>query len=180
MSAWDRTAPNRGDGVRLRVAGIVPNSIADGPGLRFTVFVQGCARNCPGCQNPQTHDPNGGEEMAVEDIAAQIRADPLLDGLSLSGGEPMEQAAGCLALARSAHARGLTVWCWTGFSFEELISGGSAEQTALLGALDVLVDGPFLREQRTLNLPWRGSQNQRVLDVVASLAAGSPVRLEFS
>lgn len=157
----------------LRLAGIVPNSITDGPGLRFTVFVQGCRHACPGCHNPQTHDPAGGVSRSVQDLAAQLRADPLVSGLSLSGGEPFDQAAACGDLAKLAHAAHLTVWCWTGYLFEELMAQGTPDQRALLEAVDVLVDGPFLLEQRTLALPWRGSGNQRVIRVPETLADGT-------
>ena len=162
----------------MRIAGIVQDSIVDGPGLRFTVFVQGCSRHCPGCQNPQTHDSGGGAELTVEALLAQLDTAPLTDGLSLSGGEPMEQPVSCRALAEAAHRRGLNVWCWTGETFETLLTSGIPEQRALLRAVDVLVDGPFLLEQRTLALPWRGSENQRVIDVRASLERGTAVILQ--
>ncbi len=152
----------------LRIAGTVQDSIVDGPGLRFTVFVQGCSHSCPGCQNPQTHDPNGGSTVFLDALLSQLDGNPLTDGLSLSGGEPMEQAEGCVLLARAAHQRGLDVWCWTGYLFESLLLGTAAQQS-LLQEIDVLVDGPFLLEQRSLALPWRGSRNQRIIDVKKSL-----------
>lgn len=163
----------------LRIAGTVQDSIVDGPGLRFTVFVQGCSRRCPGCQNPQTHNPAGGKAVPVEALAAELDGNPLVDGLSLSGGEPMEQPEGCVLLARAAHRRGLNVWCWTGFLFENLITG-TAAQRALLREVDVLVNGPFLPEQRTLALPWCGSRNQRVIDVKKSLDTGEIIFLNRS
>jgi anaerobic ribonucleoside-triphosphate reductase activating protein len=159
----------------MRIAATVQDSITDGPGLRFTVFVQGCGRNCPGCHNPQTHDPLGGAERSVEMLIARMRSTPLTEGLSLSGGEPFGQPEACLALARAAHKDGHDVWCWTGWLWEELLADGSASQQALLRETDVLVDGPFLLAQRTLALPWRGSRNQRVILVQASLKAGFPV-----
>jgi len=162
----------------MQIAGTIQDSIVDGPGLRFSVFVQGCSRRCPGCHNPQTHDPLGGQTCSTDELLSQLRANPLTDGLSLSGGEPFEQAADCLTLAQGAHALGLNVWCWTGFTFEELLDRGTADQRALLAEIDVLVDGPFLLEQRTLALPWRGSRNQRVLLVPESLAACRAIPLE--
>lgn len=159
----------------MRIAGTVQDSIVDGPGLRFTVFVQGCRRRCPGCHNPQTHDPNGGTAHTVEELIARMRSTPLTDGLSLSGGEPFDQPEGCLALARAAHADGLDVWCWTGGVFEDLRDRGTPAQRALLREVDVLVDGPFLLAERTLALPWRGSRNQRVLLVRESLERGAAV-----
>ena len=157
----------------MRIAGLTQDSIVDGPGIRFTVFVQGCGRRCPGCQNPQTHDPAGGREMAPEEVIRAMRSNPLTDGLTLSGGEPFEQAADCLSLAKAAHESGLNVWSYSGFTYEQLLS--DPEKAALLRELDVLVDGPFLLQERTLALPWRGSRNQRVIDVPQSLAAGRAV-----
>lgn len=162
----------------MRIAGTIQDSIVDGPGFRFTVFVQGCHFHCPGCQNAQTHDPAGGAERTVEELISRMRSNPLTDGLTLSGGEPFEQAADCLALARAAHEDGLNVWCWTGYVLEWLLAHGTAEQMALLQEIDVLVDGPFLVEQRTLSLPWRGSSNQRVLSIPESLASGKAILWE--
>lgn len=159
----------------MRIYGLVQDSIVDGPGFRFSCFVQGCPHRCPGCHNPDSHDPGGGREMAVEEVAAQLLGNPMTDGLTLSGGEPFAQAEDCLALARAAHAHGLNVWSYSGWTFEHLRDRGSEAQRALLAELDVLVDGPFLLSERTLSLPWRGSRNQRVIDVPASLAAGAAV-----
>lgn len=159
----------------MRIAGTVQDSIVDGPGFRFTVFTQGCSHHCPGCHNPQTHDPSGGTEHTVEELLERMRSNPLTDGLTLSGGEPFEQPEECLLLARGAHESGLNVWSYTGYLFEFLRDQGTEAQKALLRELDVLVDGPFLLEQRTLSLPWRGSRNQRVIDVPKSLENGDVV-----
>lgn len=159
----------------MRIAGTVQDSIVDGPGFRFTVFTQGCSHHCPGCHNPQTHDPSGGTEHTVEELLERMRSNPLTDGLTLSGGEPFEQPEDCLLLARGAHESGLNVWSYTGYLFEFLRDQGTEAQKALLRELDVLVDGPFLLEQRTLSLPWRGSRNQRVIDVPKSLENGDVV-----
>ena len=159
----------------MRIYGLVQDSIVDGPGFRFVCFVQGCSHGCHGCHNPESHDPQGGREMTVEEVERQMLSNPLTDGLTLSGGEPFLQAADCLALARSAHAHRLNVWSYTGFTWEHLMEQGTPEQKALLRELDVLVDGPFLLQERTLSLPWRGSRNQRLIDVPASLAAGEIV-----
>lgn len=159
----------------MRIYGLVQDSIVDGPGFRFSCFVQGCPHGCPGCQNPDSHDPSGGREMTVEEVARELLRNPLTDGLTLTGGEPFAQAEACLELAKIAHAHQLNVWSYTGWTFEHLRDHGTDAQKALLTELDVLVDGPFLLEQRTLALPWRGSRNQRVIDVPASLAAGEAV-----
>lgn len=159
----------------MRIYGLVQDSIVDGPGFRFSCFVQGCPHNCPGCHNPDSHDPDGGQEMTVEEVAAELLKNPLTDGLTLSGGEPFAQPEACLELAKIAHAHGLNVWSYSGWTFEYLRDQGTAAQQALLRELDVLVDGPFVLEQRTLALPWRGSRNQRVVNVPESLAAGETV-----
>ncbi|MCI9318053.1 MAG: anaerobic ribonucleoside-triphosphate reductase activating protein [Oscillospiraceae bacterium] len=157
----------------MRIFGLQQDSIVDGPGFRFACFVQGCPHGCPGCHNPDSHDPAGGQEMSVEEVARQLLKNPLTDGLTLSGGEPFAQAEDCLALAKIAHGHGLNVWSYSGWTFEYLRDQGTPEQKALLAELDVLVDGPFLLSERTLALPWRGSRNQRVVDVRRSLETGS-------
>lgn len=149
----------------MRIYGLVQDSIVDGPGLRFVCFVQGCPHHCPGCHNPDSHDPNGGTEMTTDEVIEQMLANPLTDGLTLSGGEPFDQAEDCLAIARAAHAHGLNVMAYTGWTYEHLLQDGSEAQKALLSEVDILVDGPFLIAERTLNLPWRGSRNQRVIDM---------------
>lgn len=159
----------------MRIFGLVQDSIVDGPGFRFSCFVQGCPHHCPGCHNPESHDPSGGREMTVDQVASQMLGNPLTDGLTLSGGEPFAQAESCLELAKIAHSRGLNVWSYSGWTFEHLRDHGTGAQRALLAELDVLVDGPFLLAERTLALPWRGSRNQRVIDVQASLSANSVV-----
>jgi len=159
----------------MQIYGLVQDSIVDGPGFRFSCFVQGCPHNCPGCHNPDSHDPDGGREMTVEEVAAELLKNPLTDGLTLSGGEPFAQPEACLELAKIAHAHGLNVWSYSGWTFEYLRDQGTAAQQALLRELDVLVDGPFVLEQRTLALPWRGSRNQRVVNVPESLVAGETV-----
>ena len=163
----------------MRIAGTVQDSIVDGPGFRFTVFTQGCSHHCPGCHNPQTHDPSGGTEHTVEELLERMRSNPLTDGLTLSGGEPFEQPEDCLLLAQGAHESGLNVWSYTGYLVEFLCDQGTEAQKALLREVDVLVDGPFLLDQRTLSLPWRGSRNQRVIDVPKSLENGDVVLFQL-
>lgn len=162
--------------MNIRIAGIVPESIVDGPGFRYTVFTQGCFHDCPGCHNPDTHDPNGGREMSVAQIVAQMGKNRLIDGLTLSGGEPFLQVEPCLELAKAAHALGLNVWAYSGYTFEELMA--DSEKSRLLAECDVLVDGPFILTQRTLEKRFRGSKNQRVIDVKRSIAQGEIVLAE--
>ena len=149
----------------MRIYGLVQDSIVDGPGLRFVCFVQGCPHHCPGCHNPDSHDPYGGTEMTTDEVIAQMLSNPLTDGLTLSGGEPFAQSADCLTIARAAHEHGLNVLAYTGWTYEHLLRDGNEAQKALLNEVDVLVDGPFLLAERTLTLPWRGSRNQRVIDL---------------
>ena len=150
----------------------------DGPGLRLTIFTQGCLHHCPGCHNPQTHDPEGGSWADTEDILAAAAENPLLDGITLSGGDPFLQPVPCLALAEGAHKIGLNVWTYTGYTWEALLEENDAEKLALLKETDVLVDGPFLLAERSLELRFCGSRNQRLIDVKKSLAEDKVVLWE--
>ena len=161
----------------IRVAGIVDDSIVDGPGFRLTVFTQGCPHDCPGCHNPETHPFDGGKIMDTGAIVKMLSENPLLDGVTLSGGDPFCQIAPCAEIARAAKEIGLTVWAYSGWTFEELLARPDA--MPLLETVDVLVDGPFVLAQRTLELRFRGSRNQRLIDVPASLAAGHAVEKQI-
>jgi len=149
-------------------------SIVDGPGYRAVIFTQGCPHHCGGCHNPASHDPSGGAVWALADVEKSFTDNPLLDGITLSGGEPFIQPAPCAALAQRAHAKGLNVWTYTGYTLEQLIAMArqSADVGALLRETDVLVDGPFLLAQRSLTLRFRGSGNQRILDMNKTRATG--------
>jgi anaerobic ribonucleoside-triphosphate reductase activating protein len=163
----------------MRICDTVQDSIVDGPGLRCTVFFQGCAQNCPECHNPQTHDPLGGRLVTPDQLIEQIRRNPILSGVTLSGGEPFLQASEAAVLARGAHALGLDVWCYSGFTWEQLTAPQAPVSWGeLLAELDTLVDGPFIYELRSMDLMWRGSKNQRLIDVPQSLARGGPVFLK--
>ena len=164
--------------MRISLSGITGDSIVDGPGLRLTIFTQGCLHNCPGCHNPQTHDPSGGSWADTEDILAAAAAHPLLDGITLSGGDPFMQPVPCLALAEGAHKLGLNFWTYTGYTWAALWEENDAEKLALLKETDVLVDGPFLLAERSLELQFCGSRNQRLIDVKKSLAADKVVLWE--
>lgn len=160
---------------KLRLAGIVNDSITDGPGIRLTVFVQGCPHHCPGCHNPQTWDFEGGEETTPDEIMAQIKKNPLLSGVTFSGGEPLAQAAALLSLAQQIKQQGLELAIYTGYTFEQLLQMDDPAINQLLALTDTLIDGPFIQAQRNLELNFRGSENQRVLQAAASLAAGRPI-----
>jgi len=161
----------------MRISETVHDSIVDGPGLRYVVFAQGCPIRCPGCHNPATHDPAGGREVTVEEIIHDMRSNPLTDGLTLTGGDPFFQAEDCAQIAQAAKEAGLNVWCYTGWTLEELQKIPTAQ--ALLAEIDVLVDGPFLQGEKSLTLKWRGSKNQRVIDLKSSMASGK-IQLLFS
>ena len=158
--------------MRISLSGVTGDSIVDGPGLRLTIFTQGCLHHCPGCHNPQTHDPEGGSWADTEDILAAAAENPLLDGITLSGGDPF------LALAEGAHKIGLNVWTYTGYTWEALWEENAPEKIALLKETDVLVDGPFLLAERSLELRFCGSRNQRLIDVKKSLAEDKVVLWE--
>ena len=163
--------------MNCRIFGIEPNSTVDGPGVRMAIFFQGCLRHCNGCHNPQSWPLLAGEKMDTEDIKKKIAADPLLTGISLTGGEPFLQPVAALDLAKFAHERSLTVWCWSGYTWEWMQMWDDTRK-ALLHEVDVLVDGPFELGKKTLDLPWRGSSNQRIIDVQASLKKGEMVLWE--
>lgn len=156
--------------VQLRVAGVIEESIVDGPGLRFVLFLQGCRTHCPGCQNPQTWDFEGGELVSVQEILSRLQGDPLVHGVTLSGGEPFEQVEALLPLAAELKRRGYNLMAYSGYTFEALAE--KPECRELLSLLDLLVDGPFLLAQKSLELRFRGSSNQRILNVPESIAQG--------
>jgi len=158
--------------MQIRLAGVVPESIVDGPGYRLAVFVQGCPHGCPGCHNPKTHDVHGGYISDTDEIIAQMGKNPLVRGVTLTGGEPMLQAAALLEVANAAKERGMSVWCYTGFTLEALLRENNPDRAALLGAVDVLVDGPYIAHERSLDLLYCGSRNQRLIDMKRTLEAG--------
>lgn len=156
--------------MRLRISGTVDESVVDGPGLRFVVFTQGCHHHCPGCQNPHTHDPEGGYDADTDELLALALSNPLLSGITLSGGEPFLQPVPLADLARKAKDAGLDVISYSGFTFEQILESPAAME--LLREIDILVDGPFVEEKRSMDLKFRGSSNQRAIDVQESLATG--------
>ena len=161
----------------LELSAIVRDSIVDGPGLRTTIFCQGCPHHCPGCHNPETWEFGCGTPMEEERLLEIVQSNPLCRGVTFSGGEPFAQAAGFAKLARLLTAAGYEVASYTGYTFEKLLQG-TQEQRELLSCIDILIDGPFLLDQKSLEVPFRGSRNQRILDVPASLAAGKAVEVK--
>ena len=150
---------------KLRVAGFIEESIVDGPGLRFVLFLQGCRFQCPGCQNPQTWDFEGGTLVASDEVLDRICLDPLVHGVTFSGGEPFEQAQALVPLAAELKRRGYHLMAYTGYTLENLLC--KPECRAFLELLDLLVDGPFIEAEKSLELRFRGSRNQRILNVPA-------------
>ena len=160
----------------LSISGIVEDSIVDGPGIRVTFFCQGCPHHCPGCHNPETWDFSGGTAMEEEQLVRIVRANPLCRRVTFSGGEPFAQASAFARLGRLLKAQGYELASYSGYTFEELFLG-TPEQRELLETIDVLIDGPFLQAQKSLELAFRGSRNQRILDVPGSLEAGKAVEI---
>lgn len=153
----------------MRVAGIIPESLVDGPGLRLTVFVQGCPHQCKDCHNPETWNPNDGKDMTVKDLLKIIKKKATqIQGLTLSGGEPFLQAEELAVLAREAKKLGLDIVTYTGFRYEDLLAAGLPGSQELLEVTDILIDGPFEVEHKDLGLAFRGSSNQRMIDLAAA------------
>lgn len=153
----------------IRISGIESESIVDGEGIRYVIFTQGCPHHCPGCHNPQTHSFDSGKLVPIENILDDIsKRKDWIDGITLSGGEPFCQIGQCSIIAEQAQKMGLSVWCYTGYLFEDLYRQG----IELLKHIDVLVDGPFVQDEKSLELDFRGSHNQRIIDIPESLKEG--------
>lgn len=189
--AMDKTASIP---THIDLYGTVTDSIVDGPGLRFSVFVQGCTHGCPGCHNPDSQPELGGTRASISDLVIEVRANGLIRGVTLSGGEPFEQPEACAQLACQLKQLGYNIWTYTGYLYEDLISfeakplGDIAEHALvqrasspesaqkavrlLLDNTDVLVDGPFVQSRRSLGLRYRGSSNQRLIDMRATRESG--------
>lgn len=148
----------------LRVFGIVEESVVDGDGLRFVLFLQGCKKACPGCQNKNSWDLNGGKLMKISEILEKTD-NPLLSGVTFSGGEPFLQAENLIILAKKIKEKNLNIWCYTGNTYEEIKERNDKYETELLNYIDVLVDGDFREDLRDLALKFRGSKNQRIIDL---------------
>lgn len=168
--------------MKLRISGpMTIDSIVDGDGIRAVVWAQGCRHACNGCHNPQTHSFEGGIELEADDLIEQIKALRLHKGITLSGGDPFEQPMALAYVCREAKKEGLDIWAYTGYTFEELTDRSSemySEWASLLAEVDVLVDGRFEEEKKSLRLKFRGSSNQRILDVKKSLEQGAAVVYE--
>ena len=165
--------------MKLRIAGTVNDSIVDGTGIRFTIFTQGCPHHCRGCHNPETHDFNGGKVIDTAELLEKIKGNPLLDGVTFSGGEPFMQADALADLAVEIKKLGLNIITYTGFTFEELFKNRDKNGWGrLLEISDYLIDGKFEIDKKDWEIKFRGSSNQRYLDCRKSLAEGRAVEIE--
>ena len=159
----------------LRIAGTVQDSIVDGPGIRYVIFTQGCPHHCPGCHNPQTHDFGGGTDADADLILHQIFHNPLISGVTFSGGEPFAQAEALVPIAEAVKARQMHLMIYTGYLLEDLQKSERSGVQRLLELSDILVDGPFVLAKRNLTLSYRGSENQRVIDLLQTREKGEVV-----
>ena len=158
----------------LNLSGIISDSIVDGPGIRTTSCSQGCPHHCPGCHNPETWAFGCGTDVPVEALVEEVQRNPLCRGVTFSGGAPFCQAEGFARLAKLLKEKGYEVASYSGFTFEELLKGTDAQKD-LLASIDILIDGRFLQARKSLEIAFRGSTNQRILDVKKSLAAGKAI-----
>ena len=165
--------------MEIRIAGTIEESIVDGPGIRYVVFTQGCPHHCPGCHNPQTHSFEGGTVTDTDDLISKLKANPLLKGITISGGEPFCQPLAAAELAHAAHECGKDVMVYTGYTFEQLLSGNVENAMDLLKDTDVLVDGRFEQEKKSLLLKFKGSSNQRILNCKESLKFQKAIEIDF-
>lgn len=160
--------------MKIRIFGTVNDSIVDGPGMRYAIFCQGCMHACKGCHNPKSHAMDGGEVVDTQVILDEISENSLLDGVTFSGGEPMLQPEPLLEIAKKVKALGLNIVMYSGYLFEEIVKIGPVHKE-LLSLCDMLVDGKFDQDKKSLALLYRGSSNQRLINVQASLKQGQVV-----
>lgn len=161
----------------IRLSGIAYESLVNGPGMRRVFFAQGCRHNCTGCFNPETHDFKGGEAMDMDMLIEDVKENPLLKGITFSGGDPMEQADKFVYMAKEFKKLGLNIWCYTGYKFENIVEDKVKRE--FLSYIDVLVDGKFEENLADENLKYRGSANQRIIDVQKSLEEEKVEILKF-
>lgn len=163
--------------MKIRIAGTVNDSIVDGPGIRFTIFTQGCPHLCEGCHNPQTHDFDGGSISDTDEILEKIKQNPLLDGVTFSGGEPFCQAEPLYNLGLEIKKLGLNIITYTGFTFEYLIEHSNTKNyyIELLSVSDYIVDGKYEKNKKSYLLKFKGSSNQRIIDCDSSMKSGTVI-----
>lgn len=169
------------DDDKIRIAGVIKESTVDGPGFRYVIFTQGCPHHCEGCHNPGTHDMNGGKLESIATLAEDITKNPLLKGITLSGGEPFMQAKKLAKLLSLIDLKRYSVMTYTGFKYEYLISNANDDNgyLELLKLTDVLIDGKFMKDLKSSSAKFRGSINQRAIDVKSSLKENRIILHEF-
>lgn len=169
------------DKVYVKLSGIAYESLVNGPGVRRVLFSQGCRHKCKGCFNPDTHCFDGGKAFCADELVEDIAKNPMLKGVTFSGGDPLEQADKFAYIATKLKKKGLNIWSYTGYTFEYIKENAHKYKgwEELLSSIDVLVDGRFEQENRHEGLRFRGSANQRIVDVKSSLKSGKVVTLEF-
>ena len=155
--------------MKIRLSGICHNSLVNGEGVRRVLFTQGCKHNCEGCFNPDTHSFVGGKEYECDEIIKDTLSDILIKGVTFSGGDPFEQALSCSYIAKKIKEKNLNIWCYTGYTFEELLKDNREGVREFLSYIDVLVDGKFKNNLKKEGLKFKGSSNQRIIDVQNSL-----------
>ncbi len=154
--------------MKIRLAAYLqPDSIVDGEGIRTVIWTQGCPHHCPGCHNASTWDFNEGALIDVKDVIEELKTIKNQDGITLSGGDPVCQSDACYEISKAAHEMGLNVWCYTGYTYEMMLT--NPKMRRLLDQIDVLVDGKFIQEEKSYDIYFRGSRNQRIIDVPKSL-----------
>lgn len=164
----------------LRIAGTVNDSIVDGDGIRFTIFTQGCPHHCEGCHNPQTHDFSGGKIIDTDELLEKIKSNPLLDGVTFSGGEPFCQAHELAVFGEKIKSLGLNLTVYTGYTFEELYTNRDKNHWGeLLAVTDILIDGRFVLALKDWTIKFRGSSNQRYIDCQSSLKEGRAIEINI-
>jgi anaerobic ribonucleoside-triphosphate reductase activating protein len=167
--------------MKIRLAAdLQSDSIVDGLGIRTVIWTQGCSHNCPSCHNPETHDFDGGDLVELDDVIYELECLSGQDGVTFSGGDPMFQAKQCSILAKKIHELGMNVWAYTGFTFEELLEKGNKDIMNFLSNIDVLIDGKFVPSKKSLECEFRGSTNQRLIDVPKSLEENEVVLFELN
>lgn len=166
---------------KVRIAGILFESLVNGPGIRRVIFAQGCRHNCRGCFNQHTHSFQGGKLMDMDEILKDIFNNPMLSGVTFSGGDPFEQSEEFAYMAAKIREKGLNVWCYTGYTFEKLIENKDNNHgwNQLLSSIDVLVDGKFEENKKRSDIRYRGSSNQRIIDVKKTLSSGKIVAINY-
>jgi anaerobic ribonucleoside-triphosphate reductase activating protein len=165
----------------IRLSGIAYESLVNGPGMRRVFFAQGCKHNCKGCFNTDTHDFNGGEDRNIDLLIKDTLENPILSGVTFSGGDPWEQADKFAVMAKAFKESRLSVWSYTGYTYEYILANKDVRLgwNDLLNNIDVLVDGKFEEENHEDGLKFKGSSNQRIIDVQESLKKGSVVIKDY-